>query len=143
MPLLDANGLNTAAPVEYAELGTGRAVAIAATVPVAALLPHLDVLDVVAIDFPAFTDGRGFSLAQQLRAAGYRGQLIARGELLPDQFAFALDCGFDAVEISDERLARQPVAEWLAALDAITVSYQPNTRITDIFARRRAARAAT
>ena len=128
MPLLDADGLRDGAPLEP----------VASTAPIADLLA----LDAVAIAFPAFTDGRGFSLAKRLREAGYRGRLRASGELIPEQFPFALACGFDEVEISEERLARQPVEQWLAALDAIDVSYQPSERVADIFARRRAARAA-
>lgn len=133
MPLLDANGLRDGAPAE----------ASPNTTPVADLLAQGG--DLIAIAFPAFSDGRGFSLARALREAGYRGRLRAVGELIPDQFAFALDSGFDEIEISDERLARQPLAQWLAAASAISVSYQPDFesegRIIDIFARRKAARA--
>lgn len=130
MPLLDADGLRDGVAVE----------------PVANTSHVRDLLaaggDLIAIAFPAFTDGRGFSLAAALRQGGYRGRLRASGELIPEQFPFALDCGFDEVEISDARLARQPVAQWLAALDAIDAAYQPNERVADIFARRRAAREA-
>lgn len=126
MPLLDATGLIDGPPAEPAPN----------TSTVADLLGQDDL---IAIAFPVFTDGRGFSLATALREAGYRGRLRASGELIPDQFAFALDSGFDEVEISDERLARQPLEQWLAARDAITVSYQPTDRTTDIFARRKAA----
>lgn len=132
MPLLDADGLRAGPAAEP----------VANTASVADLLAGGG--DLIAIAFPAFTDGRGFSLAKTLRGAGYRGRLRASGELIPEQFPFALDCGFDEIEISDDRLVRQPVAEWLAALDAIDASYQPsadgNGRVTDIFARRRAAR---
>lgn len=130
MPLLDADGLRAGATVEP----------VANTSTPAELLTRGG--ELIAIAFPAFTDGRGFSLAHALRQAGYRGRLRATGELIPDQFAFALDCGFDEIEISDERLARQPIAQWLAALDAIDAAYQPNERVADIFARRRAARQA-
>ena len=126
MPLLDATGRIDGAALEP----------VPNTATVAALLAQPGP---IAIAFPVFGDGRGFSLARALRTAGYTGRLRAVGELIPDQFAFALDCGFDEVEISDERLARQPVAQWLAALAAITVSYQPSGRVTDIFARRKAA----
>jgi uncharacterized protein (DUF934 family) len=129
MPLLDATGLIQGESVE----------ALPNTTTVAELLDSGR--NQIAIAFPAFTDGRGFSLARALRQAGYGGRLRAVGELIPDQFAFALDCGFDEIEISAERLARQPVEQWLAARDAITVAYQPNTRVTDIFAARKAARA--
>lgn len=130
MPLLDPNGLRDGPALEP----------VANTSTTAELLASG--ADAIAIAFPAFTDGRGFSVAAALRNAGYTGRLRASGELIPEQFPFALDCGFDEVEISNERLARQPVEQWLAALDAIDVAYQPNERVTDIFARRRAAREA-
>lgn len=130
MPLLDANGLTDGPAAEP----------VPNTSTIADLLAAGG--DLIAIAFPAFTDGRGFSLARGLRQAGYAGRLRASGELLPDQFAFALDCGFDEVEVSDERLARQPVDQWLAALAEVDLAYQPNSRVTDIFARRRAAREA-
>ena len=131
MPLLDATALRA---------GGGDVEPVANTTSVADLLASGS--DLIAIAFPAFTDGRGFSIAKALRDAGYRGRLRASGELIPEQFPFALDVGFDEVEISEERLARQPVEQWLAALDAVDASYQPTERVTDIFARRRAARAA-
>ena len=130
MPLLDADGVRNGPTIEP----------VANTSTPAELLARGG--DLIAIAFPAFTDGRGFSLARALRQAGYTGRLRASGELIPDQFAFALDCGFDEVEISEERLARQPVGEWLAALEAVDAAYQPNERVADIFARRRAAREA-
>lgn len=67
----------------------------------------------IAVAFPAFADGRGFSIGQRLRALGYGGVLRASGGLIPDQFAYALVCGFDEVEIDDARAARQPEAQWL------------------------------
>lgn len=106
---------------------------------VAALDAHLGALDLVAIAFPAFTDGRGFSLARALRGAGYAGRLRAVGELLPDQFAFALQCGFDEVEIGDARVQRQPLFQWLEALGSISDSYQDGPVQPSILARRSAA----
>ena len=52
---------------------------------------------VIAIDFPIFTDGRGYSLAYQLRARlGYRGELRAIGDVLRDQLFYLQRVGFDA-----------------------------------------------
>lgn len=79
-----------------------------------ALIPRLGGVALIAVDFPAFSDGRGFSLARRLRAAGYEGGLRAKGAVIPDQFAYALVCGFDEVEIDEDRAARQPEAHWLA-----------------------------
>lgn len=111
-------------------------------VPLAAIDPWLDRIDLIAIAFPAHGDGRGFSLARALRERGYRGRLRASGQLIPDQFAFALQCGFDEVEIGDERAARQPLFQWLEALVEIGESYQKGGPQPSILARRAAARAA-
>jgi uncharacterized protein (DUF934 family) len=103
-------------------------------------IPTQGGIDLIAVAFPKFADGRGFSIAQALRETGYSGTLRATGQLLPDQFAFALQCGFDQVEIDDARLARQPLGQWLAALGDVTLSYQSSPDGTpSIFERRKAA----
>ena len=81
-------------------------------------------LDLISIDFPSRADGRGFSLARRLRGMGFKGELRARGPLIVDQFAFALSCGFDTVEIPMDLAERQPEAQWLKALDAIEPGFQ-------------------
>lgn len=79
----------------------------------------------IFVEFAAFTDGRGFSLARLLRQRhSYTGLLVADGQLIPDQFAFALQCGFDAVRIADRELARHTPEAWDAALDAFDLTYQ-------------------
>lgn len=108
-------------------------------VPLARLEPWLDQLGLIAIAFPAHGDGRGFSLARALRERGFSGRLRAVGQLIPDQFAFALQCGFDEVEIGDERAARQPLFQWLEALVEIGESYQKGGPQPSILARRQAA----
>jgi uncharacterized protein (DUF934 family) len=60
------------------------------------LIPHLDRLTLVEIAFPKFRDGRGYSSAQILREAGYKGELRAAGDVLVDQVAFMKRCGFDS-----------------------------------------------
>ncbi|VWX57593.1 DUF934 domain-containing protein [Sphingorhabdus sp. 109] len=60
------------------------------------LLPYLDRLSLVEIDFPAFGDGRGYSAAQILRESGYAGELRASGDVLLDQVSHMRRCGFDA-----------------------------------------------
>ena len=61
-----------------------------------ALLPFLEQLRLVEVNFPVFTDGRGFSSARILREAGYRGELRAVGELPVDHLSHLRRCGFDA-----------------------------------------------
>ena len=60
------------------------------------LLPYLDRLQLIEVNFPVFGDGRGYSAARILREAGYQGELRAVGEVLVDQIAFMRRCGFDA-----------------------------------------------
>ena len=76
------------------------------------------------IDFPTSHDGRGFTIAAQLRRMGYVGRLRARGNILADQYAMARRSGFDEVEISDDLAARQPEDQWLARADWQAHDYQ-------------------
>ena len=80
----------------------------------------------VSIEFPSFADGRGFSLARGLRRRGYRGILRAFGPLIADQMRHALGCGFGEVETSETVIARQPISQWSAALQAITLHGHPD-----------------
>ncbi|MEZ5686894.1 MAG: DUF934 domain-containing protein [Paracoccaceae bacterium] len=82
------------------------------------------------IAFPAFSDGRGFSLASVLRRAGYAGRLIASGGLIPDQYRMALRAGFDAVEVSADKAARCDWEGWLARNPLPAQSYQSRLRAT-------------
>ena len=61
-----------------------------------ALLPRLGQLALVEVSFPSFRDGRGYSAARILRAAGYGGELRAAGDVLVDQVPFMRRCGFDS-----------------------------------------------
>lgn len=88
---------------------------------IAELLPQVEL---ISITFPDFADGRGFSLAKQLRAAGFKGELRAHGPLVADQFPFALGCGFDTVEVPASVAVRQPPDQWLCAERSITEHYQ-------------------
>ena len=60
------------------------------------LLPVLDRVHLVEIDFPRFRDGRGYSSARILREIGYRGEIKATGDVLLDQLLFMRRCGFDS-----------------------------------------------
>lgn len=62
------------------------------------LLPHLDRVRLVEVDFPKFRDGRGFSTARILREAGYTGEIRATGDVLVDLVFFMRRCGFDSFE---------------------------------------------
>ena len=76
------------------------------------LLPYLADLTLIRIAFPAFNDGRAFTIARRLRELGYQGRLRAFGPVIADQYAMARRVGFDEVEIPDALAARQPEAQW-------------------------------
>lgn len=80
----------------------------------AALEAQLDGVTAIRIAFPAFSDGRGFTLAARLRRAGFAGRLRAAGHVIADQYAMARRSGFDEVEISHDLAGRQPEAQWLS-----------------------------
>jgi uncharacterized protein (DUF934 family) len=94
------------------------------TTEIDTLAPVLPQLGLIAISFPAFADGRGFSLARLIRRAGFRGELRASGRLLADQYAHALGCGFDTVEIPDDIAQRQDESQWRAAINTHQRTYQ-------------------
>jgi uncharacterized protein (DUF934 family) len=113
------------------------------TVGIAELKLVLRQLSLVCITFPAYSDGRGFSLAKHVRNHGFTGTLRASGPLIADQFAYAVSCGFDEIELPEASAARQPVGQWLAALDRISHGYQRGYGdARNILDQRRAARAA-
>ncbi|MEM7693749.1 MAG: DUF934 domain-containing protein [Pseudomonadota bacterium] len=83
------------------------------------------------IRFGGQADGRGFSTARRLRAAGLTATLYADGPLIPDQARHAFQSGFDVVLIDAERLARHGHDGWANALqDAVPTLYaaQAGTR---------------
>jgi len=79
------------------------------------LLPHLDRIKLVEVNFPAFTDGRGYSSARILREAGYEGELRAVGDVLVDQLSHFRRCGFDSFAPDrplNEEDAKRAFATW-------------------------------
>jgi uncharacterized protein (DUF934 family) len=115
------------------------------TVKAEALAPLLDQIDLVAIAFPASNNGRGFSIARQLRERGFRGIVRAVGPLISDQFPHALACGIDEIELPQASADRQPTEHWIAAAKRMSVAYQRGYSygmVTSILEQRRAARRA-
>lgn len=102
-----------------------------------------DRLALIVVEFPKFSDGRGFSIGRMLREQGFKGTLRANGFLVPDEFAFARACGFDEVEMSEEHAARQPLEQWQKAASAFSIGYHAGPDVgQSIFERRRRTRAA-
>jgi uncharacterized protein (DUF934 family) len=75
----------------------------------------------IAVDFPVFRDGRGYSTARLLRERyGYKGELRAIGDVLRDQLRFYERCGFDAYALR----ADKDLHDALNAFTEFTVQYQ-------------------
>ena len=67
------------------------------------LADDLDKLALVAINFPTFMDGRGYSYARELREHyKFEGEIRAIGDVLKDQLFFLKRCGFDAYKMRDD-----------------------------------------
>ena len=88
------------------------------------IAPYFDAVALISVDFPAFSDGRGLSLARRLRRRGFTGRLRASGPLIADQFAEALACGFDEVALPSPSAERQPADQWMHAKDIVNIHYQ-------------------
>ena len=103
----------------------------------AAIAKDLGLFDVVAINFPKFTDGRGYSTALLLRDRyGYKGELRAVGDVFRDQLFQLASCGFNAFALR-EREDRQDA---LAAFSEFSEIYQATVeRPIPLFRRRRLA----
>ena len=78
-------------------------------------------LPLVAIHFPAFKDGRGYSYARELRTRyNFEGEVRATGDVLRDQLFYMTRCGFNAFEIRADR----SIEEALHGLKDFSVTYQ-------------------
>ena len=78
-------------------------------------------LSLIAVRFPVFTDGRGYSIARLLRERqGWQGELRAVGDILLDQLFFYARCGFDTFALRDD----QEAALAPAMFAAFSVRYQ-------------------
>ena len=81
----------------------------------------LDKLALIAVEFPAFTDGRGYSTATLLRERyGYKGELRAVGDVLRDQIFLMSRSGFTTFALRND----QSVDKALAAFNDFSSYYQ-------------------
>jgi uncharacterized protein (DUF934 family) len=93
-----------------------------------AISGRLDDIDLIRIAFPSFADGRGFTLARNLRRLGFNGRLRARGHVIADQYAMARRSGFDEIEIDEAAAERQPEDQWLRRANWRDHDYQSRLR---------------
>lgn len=90
--------------------------------PPDAISEDLHCFEVVALEFPAFRDGRAYSYARILRERyGYEGEIRAVGDVLMEQLHFMLRTGFNAFDIEGD----DPLGTFRAALEDFSVWYQP------------------
>jgi uncharacterized protein (DUF934 family) len=103
---------------------------------IAGELKHAEHLALIAIDFPKFTDGRGFSIARLLRERyAYRGEIRAIGDVLRDQLYFMKRCGIDAYAVREDK----DIEKALAGLRVFSDSYQAAVDQPQPLFRRRSA----
>lgn len=75
----------------------GTGVIIPPDADLAPLRSHLDHVPFVAVHFPKFTDGRGYTHARRLREQwGFQGTILAIGDVLRDQLVHMRRCGINA-----------------------------------------------
>lgn len=87
-------------------------------------IPHIDRLALIAIEFPRFTDGRGYSVARMLRERhGFTGELRAVGWVLRDNLFYLERCGFNAFELK----AGKSLDSALEAFGEFSATYQAAT----------------
>jgi uncharacterized protein (DUF934 family) len=87
---------------------------------VESLKPWLNVLPLIALDFPSFRDGRAYSQAYLLRTRfGWQGELRAIGDVLRDQLSHMRQCGFDAFAVREDK----SVEDALKGLAGMSVLY--------------------
>lgn len=91
---------------------------------------RLDILALVALVFPAFTDGRSYSKAELLRGRlGYKGAMRAVGQVLVDQLPHMLRVGFTEFEISNPVLLKRLEA---GDIGGLPVYYQPSAKLASM-----------
>ena len=100
---------------QFTEITEGDAVTNAS--PVGDVASHdqiTQLLDqpIVRLQVDGFADGRGFSVARQLRLLGFAGVIEVIGDLLPDQLPMAAASGIDAILIRPEHAERCEESQW-------------------------------
>jgi uncharacterized protein (DUF934 family) len=100
----------------------------------AQIADSLEALSLIAVNFPQFTDGRGYSTARLLRERyGWKGELRAIGDIQRDQLFYLSRCGFDAFLLNDGADAETA----LSAFGDFTEAYQTSVERPQPLFRRR------
>jgi uncharacterized protein (DUF934 family) len=97
------------------------------------LREDIDRLALIAVEFPSFNDGRGYSTARIVRGRlGYRGELRATGDVMRDVLFLLARCGFDSFALRDD----QDLADALEAFADFSETYQAAADGRALFERR-------
>ena len=101
--------------------------------PPSELTGDITQIPLIAINFPVFTDGRGFSYARELRQRGYAGEIRAVGHFIRDQLGYLTRCGFNAFDFAENTNLEAA----LASLDEFQDHYQADALQPEPLFRRR------
>ncbi|HMV60063.1 MAG TPA: DUF934 domain-containing protein [Agitococcus sp.] len=100
------------------------------------LVEDVKQLDMIALDFPAFADGRGYSYATLLRQRfGFTGELRATGDVFKDNLFYLKRCGFNSFAVR----ADKDIHVALQGLNNFSESYQASVDESRPLYRRRFA----
>lgn len=115
----------------YAAVG----VLVPNTADIETVYPEIDDRQLIALQFPTFTDGRALTQAVLLRKRlGFTGELRALGDVIRDLVFWLGRCGFDSIVPRKD----QSLEGCLEALDEIKVAYQAAADAhTPVWVRRR------
>jgi uncharacterized protein (DUF934 family) len=92
------------------------------------LSADLSGFEVIAVNFPAFADGRGYSLARLLKERyGFQGEIRAIGDVLLDQLYFMKRCGFDTFLLKDGLEAEKALKFFDTFSDPYQLAYDIQT----------------
>ncbi|MCF6202069.1 MAG: DUF934 domain-containing protein [Methylococcaceae bacterium] len=84
----------------------------------------LEQISLVALEFPAFTDGRSFSHAKLLRSRyGFNSEIRAIGNYMPDQVFYLVRVGVNAFQLESPELLDTA----LSTMNDFTVQYQASS----------------
>jgi uncharacterized protein (DUF934 family) len=102
------------------------------------LFEALQDISLIVVNFPVFTDGRGFSYGRELRERGLTGELRASGNFIRDQMSYLERVGFNAYQLHDETQLEDALAGlgnfsefYQAAIDQPLPLFRRRTQISD------------
>lgn len=102
--------------------------------PLEDIVADLAYFSIIVLNFPAFTDGRCYSLARLLRDRyHYKGDIRAQGDILHDQLFYMAQCGITSFELADPT----KLIDAMAAFDDFSESYQATVLKPEPLYRRR------